>query len=404
MSDKPMVHVGEAALLQGQFEKAYWSHNAAFYLSPFFQGSQMHGDPSQWQRGLSCFYSGHYHQGARQFECDMSGNGSDVEEIIWHFLCRCGADGYQRALSSGLLSLRPRSDGGDLTLAPPVPPMLQVLELYKGTGLVQDVLASATSTDGAVVRSYNDTNALAYAHFYIGFHHEIRKEFSQARKHFQVAAELENPDYIGRIMRMHFDLFCLKFPSQVFFNNSKMEVQSKIVQGGWQLSKGHLIQHEESGVDLVMGLLGVVDAGVRSFDCGDIYTGVEVLYGRLIKAHCLRGGRSDDIAIHTKLVPDLEVMQNRSVNRKYVESSIRRSLNRIGVKSISLVQFHWWDISIPGCIEALLILKDLVLEGVIEKIGITNFDTACTKAFVDADIQIASTQVRKLKFSDLDMK
>ena len=377
-----MVDKGENALLKGHFEEAQWALDASFYLH---SSSPSKGDPHLWQRGLACFYNGHWQEGARQFECDMSANGNDIEEVIWHFLCSCGIHGFQKAYSNGFL---PLCIGNT---CPPVPPMQQILELYKGTISVEEVLASVTTVDGSVVKSYNDTNALPYAHFYIGLYHEARKEYLKAKKHFKIAAEFKNPDYMGKLMEMHFDLFCRRFPSDVL----GVSIQSKVIHGGWQLSSGHLIGCDEDNhrVVIIRDLLKVVDAGIRSFDCGDIYTGVEELYGQLIKAHCLRGGRSDDIAIHTKLVPDLEAIQSNSVNKNYIECIIRRSLNRLGLKSLNLVQFHWWDTSIPGYVEALSILQDLLEEGVIQNIGITNFDVATTKEFIDAEIQISSMQV-----------
>ena len=386
LANMDMVGAGQTALLKGQFEKAQWALDGALYLHSSNPGK---GNPSLWQRGLSCFYSGHYQEGVRQFEHDMSVNGNDVEEVVWHFLCRCCICGYQKAHSDGFLAL-----SGDYTST--VVPMQQVLELYKGTGSVQEVLTSATSSDGSMVTSYNDTNALAYAHFYIGIYHEMRKEISVAKKHFKAAAELKNPDFIGRLMQMHFDLFSCKFPSIVISEAFGMTRKSKVIHGGWQLSQGHLIGSRQDGnckAEMVKTLLRVLDAGIRSFDCGDIYSGVEEIYGRFIKAHSLRGGKLDDIAIHTKLVPDLDAIKGHSVNRKYIESVTKRSLNRLGVECLDLVQFHWWDISVSGYVEACLILKDLVEEGKIKNIGITNFDTETTKMFIDAGIKIVSTQV-----------
>lgn len=420
-----LVELGEAHLLKGQFERARWAFDAEVYLhSP----APTKGNPSlcMWQRGLACYYSGHYREGAEQFEADMSENGSDVEEVIWNFLCRCRAHGFQRAVADGFLPLRDDR--------PPVPPMQQVLDLYRGGGSVEDILAAATSADGSVVRSYNNTNALAYAHFYIGIYHEVREELLGARYHLEAAAGLKNPDYMGKLMVMHYRLFCYRYPSQTSSNPSEassnptiaptdssiapstpfvspsdpcmissshptIQVSTRLIQGGWQLSEGHSSHCSQDGhrdADAVGNLLRAFDAGIRRFDCGDIYTGVETLYGRLIRAHCSRGGREGDIAIHTKLVPDLDVIQSRSVDRKYIESVVRRSLNRLGVESISLVQFYWWDTGVPGYMEALHTLASLVQDGLIGSIGITNFDTVITKSLVDAGIQIASTQVSEI--------
>lgn len=388
-----LLHIGQDALLRGEMEKAQWAFNAKLYLdSPHPD----RGDPLLWQRALSSFYSGHTRDGVEQLECDMSVNGNDVEEIVWHFLCRCKLHGFEKAFSDGFLSLE---SGGEATSSTSPPPMQEVLKLYMEEGTVQDVLRAAVDAEGAPLESYNGTNALAYAHFYIGLWHEARGELQRARHHLKAAADCKNPDYLGKVMGMHYDLMCLKFPSSYSAPSSGTSdsVQhSKLIHGGWQLSKGHLIEgtcSTDVAVGSVKSLLRVVDAGVRVFDCGDIYTGVEELYGQLLRAHCLRGGELKDLRIHTKLVPDMEAIQSHSVDRKYVESIIRRSLNRLGLKCLHLVQFYWWDTSVPGYLEAVSVLRDLVQEGVIEKIGLTNFDAAVTKEFVDAQIEIASIQV-----------
>lgn len=347
------------------------------------------GNPSLWQRGICCFYTGNCIEGAEQFECDLSSNGNDIEEVIWHFLCRCGIHGFEKALRDGFLPLR-----DDHTSPPPVPPMPQVLDLYRGAGTAGDVIAAAVSSDGSVVRSYNDTNALAYARFYIGLYHEMRGEYTDARRHLGAAAGLKNPDFMGRLMEMHFHLFSHRFP-RFLVDEFGTDVRRRLIQGGWQLSRGHSTSscRQDGFLSALVYLSTAIDAGVCVFDCGDIYSGVEMLYGHLIRMHRSRGGKDDDIAIHTKFVPDLDAIQSRSVDEKYVQSAVRRSLNRLGVGSVSLVQFHWWDMSVPGCLEALLSLQGLVRKGMIKNVGITNFDTETTKLFVDSGIQLASTQV-----------
>lgn len=133
---------------------------------------------------------------------------------------------------------------------------------------------------------------------------------------------------------------------------------------------------------------------MRVFDCGDIYTGVEELYGRMIDAHIRRGGRRQDIKIHTKLVPDLEVIKRGGVNESYVRGIIRRSLNRLRCSYIDLVQLNWWDWSSPGLVGAISVLAALQREGVVKEIGLTNFNTEQTKEVIEkTGIRIASTQV-----------
>ena len=50
------------------------------------------------------------------------------------------------------------------------------------------------------------------------------------------------------------------------------------------------------------------------------------------------------------------------------------------MERLDLVQFHWWDYTVPGAVETALMLKELQQEGKIDRIGGTNFDTAHTRA------------------------
>ena len=378
-----LVGHGMDALLQGQFCSSAWALDCALYLAP-------HTGPTLWQRGLACFYSGQFEDGAHQFESDMTENGSDVEEVIWHFLCCCKLHGFQKAQKNGFLPL----SVADLC----VPPMLEVLNLFQGKGSVEDVFMAAQNPDGSPVQSYNNTNGLAYAHFYVGLYHEVCGDMTEAKKHLKAAAEMQNPDYVGRLMGMHYELFCRtvvqKKAMPVFSLGNEKKELSRIIQGGWQLSEGHLRMAEaDSKANAITMLLRVYDAGIRAFDCGDIYTGVEELYGNLISAHCKRGGSVEDIILCTKIVPDMELIRTGKVNSTYIRSIVRRSLNRFGVKCLNLVQFFWWDYTIPGYIEAMEALKDLCTEGTVKQIGIGNFDVEHTREIIDAGIPIVSTQV-----------
>lgn len=379
-----LIGRGMDALLQGDFENSAWSLDSALYLTPDLT-------PRLWQRGLACFYAGRFEDGLEQLQADMQENGDDVEEVIWHFLCHCRLKGFVKAQEDGLLPL---------TGTPQVPPMVQVLKLYSGHGTVEDVFAAATSPGSSPVLSYNGASALAYAHFYVGMYYQLQGEVGKAENHLRMAAGMESPDYIGKLMGMHYRLFSetilrrSKVPSFFLGDQENGYLSSAIIQGGWQLSDGHLINsNPRSSAELVSALLRCYDAGIRTFDCGDIYTGVEELYGKVVAAHCSRGGRAEDIVIHTKLVPDLDAIRAGKVGGQYVRSVILRSLNRIGVESLNLVQFYLWDSSIPGWLEAARALVELQQEGLVRQIGITNFDLVHTKELVDAGIPVASTQV-----------
>ena len=99
---------------------------------------------------------------------------------------------------------------------------------------------------------------------------------------------------------------------------------------------------------------------------------------------------ADDIQIHTKYVPDLDILAD--VTFKHTESIIDRSLCRLNRDTLDLVQFHWWDYNVPGYVEVALDLLKLKERGKIRNIGVTNFDAPHLKEIVDAGMPIVSCQ------------
>ena len=169
---------------------------------------------------------------------------------------------------------------------------------------------------------------------------------------------------------------------------------ARIVNGGWQLSEGH----HPSPVDAraaVDAMARLADAGFTTFDCADIYTGVEELVGRFLASY----PRRSEIQVHTKLVPDKSAL--RQVDRRYVERIVDRSLSRLGVERLDLVQYHWWDASVPGAVETALWLRELQEAGKVRLLGATNFGVRELRAIVEAGVPIA---VHQVQYSLLDRR
>ena len=161
---------------------------------------------------------------------------------------------------------------------------------------------------------------------------------------------------------------------------------SRIIKGGWHLAGDHGdIDPECAKKDMAT----FVDAGITTFDCADIYTGVERLIGSFRREY---PSHARQVQIHTKFVPDLSDL--RSIDRVQVESIIDRSLSRLGQERLDLVQFHWWDLAIPRYVETALELDRLRRAGKIARIGVTNFDTPRLQELVEAGIPITSHQVQ----------
>ncbi len=161
---------------------------------------------------------------------------------------------------------------------------------------------------------------------------------------------------------------------------------SRLIKGCWHLAGGHgAVDADQAVRDMAV----FVDAGLTSFDCADHYTGVEELIGRFRREYPDHAKR---LQVHTKCVPDYDRLT--SCDRAYLEAIIDRSLQRLGVEQLDLVQFHWWNLGVPGCVDALGVLADLRRAGKIAHLGLTNFNTASTREILDAGIPIVSTQVQ----------
>jgi aryl-alcohol dehydrogenase-like predicted oxidoreductase len=166
---------------------------------------------------------------------------------------------------------------------------------------------------------------------------------------------------------------------------------SRLIRGGWQLAGGHGPIDQNNAI---ADLLATCEAGIMTFDCADIYTGVEELLGRFRQCYAGRFGSTATTAIkiHTKFVPDLAVLPH--IRKAQVEQSIDRSLRRLGLERLDLVQFHWWDYAIQGYLETAHWLNELRQAGKIDLLGGTNFDSQRLLEICASDIPLASLQVQ----------
>jgi aryl-alcohol dehydrogenase-like predicted oxidoreductase len=162
---------------------------------------------------------------------------------------------------------------------------------------------------------------------------------------------------------------------------------SRLIRGGWQLAGGH--GEIEQG-RAVADMRAFLDAGVTTFDCADIYTGVEEMIGAFRAT--LSPEERARLQVHTKFVPDLSALP--TLKPAAIERVIDRSLLRLRAEALDLVQFHWWDYAIPGLVEAAAHLAELRRRGKIRHVGGTNFDTPHTEAMLQAGVPIASMQVQ----------
>ena len=159
----------------------------------------------------------------------------------------------------------------------------------------------------------------------------------------------------------------------------------RLILGCWQLALGHGSDVEDGTAVLEAHYA----AGFRVLDCADIYTGVESLIGSFIAAH---GLAPEELRVHTKFVPDLAGLAELRADA--VERAVDRSRARLQRDVLDLVQFHWWDYSVPGCLAALDALAALQRQGKVRAIGLTNFDARNLRTILEHGVPVDAIQVQ----------
>lgn len=163
---------------------------------------------------------------------------------------------------------------------------------------------------------------------------------------------------------------------------------SQILNGMWQVAGGHGQINPESAISQ---MLSYHDSGFTTWDMADIYGPAEEYLGefrrRIVK---IKGKEElDKIQALTKFVPNPGPM-----TRSIVEHYIDKSIHRMNVKAIDLLQFHWWDYNDTSYLDALHHLFKLQDDGKIRHVGLTNFDTERMEIMVENGFKLVSNQVQ----------
>lgn len=160
---------------------------------------------------------------------------------------------------------------------------------------------------------------------------------------------------------------------------------SRIIRGCWQLSAGHNLRQPS-----IRPIFDAIEFGFTTFDCGDIYVGVEEMLGKAARAF-----PEKRLRFHTKFVPDLDRLA--TIDSTYVRRIIDRSRQRLQVDCLDLVQLHWWDFGVPHYLSAMEFLAELRAEGKIAQLGLTNVNQKYLEEF-SSRFAIASLQVQASLF------
>lgn len=166
---------------------------------------------------------------------------------------------------------------------------------------------------------------------------------------------------------------------------------SRVITGLWQVADlerdGNHIDQEEAA----QAMKQYFDAGLTTFDMADHYGSAEDIAGLFDKKYAK--GKSQ---LFTKWVPT-----PGQVTKAQVREAVQRALKRLQTERINLMQFHAWNYADPSWLDCLYWLQELKAEGLIQCLGLTNFDTAHLRIVLNSGIEVVSNQVC---FSLLDQR
>ncbi|MDB9309721.1 aldo/keto reductase [Aphanizomenon sp. CS-733/32] len=169
----------------------------------------------------------------------------------------------------------------------------------------------------------------------------------------------------------------------------------RILNGMWQVSGGHGRINPKTAIE---SMFQYVDAGFTTWDLADHYGPAEDFIGEFRRQLIATRGEEavNNIQAFTKWVP-----RPGKMTKKLVEENIDISLRRMDVKSLDLIQFHWWEYRDANYLDALKYMAELQTEGKIKHLALTNFDTEHLQIITEAGIKIVSNQVQ---FSVVDRR
>jgi aryl-alcohol dehydrogenase-like predicted oxidoreductase/enamine deaminase RidA (YjgF/YER057c/UK114 family) len=165
----------------------------------------------------------------------------------------------------------------------------------------------------------------------------------------------------------------------------------RLVTGLWQVADMERHSGPLHTAAAAQRLAEYAQVGFDAFDMADHYGSAELITGRF-----LRDWRGPPAHAFTKWCPEPDTM-----TPERVQAGIDERLQRLGVERIDLLQFHWWDYTHPGYLDAMEHLARLRERGQIAHLGLTNFDTDHLRLLLRHGLPIATNQV---SFSLLDRR
>jgi len=159
---------------------------------------------------------------------------------------------------------------------------------------------------------------------------------------------------------------------------------ARVLNGLWQIADLERNGNNLDASSTAAYMLPYSEAGFTTFDMADHYGSAEDIAG----AFTQQFSHKQPVQLLTKWVPS-----PGPLTKSDVREAVQRALSRVKCNTIDLMQFHAWNYADPRWLEALFWLTELKHEGLIQHLGLTNFDTAHLHIAVTSGIPVISNQI-----------
>jgi len=131
----------------------------------------------------------------------------------------------------------------------------------------------------------------------------------------------------------------------------------RILNGMWQVSGSHGYIDPQKAVD---EMIQYHELGLTTWDLADIYGPAEIFIGKFHDKLISLKGEEELVNSQalTKFVPNPGPM-----SKSIVEYYVDKSLEKMKIDCLDLIQFHWWDYNDPNYVDALIHLSNLKEKG-----------------------------------------
>jgi len=159
---------------------------------------------------------------------------------------------------------------------------------------------------------------------------------------------------------------------------------NRVITGLWQIADmerdDRLLDREQTAC----AMQAYSSAGLTTFDMADHYGSAEEIAGLFAREYA--GG--DSVQMLTKWVP-----QPGGSTRETVREAVQRALDRLQTNKLDLLQYHAWNYADPSYLDDLAYLQELRDKGLIQHLGLTNFDTAHLRVVLASGVRVVSNQI-----------